>query len=536
MHCQPELDRDLQYEGVLPDATLLQWHRDRYSTSKHLLTLYSIAHGLQAKRIIEIGFGRSTFVLARAAFENAGTLESCDIEDFRGLLSETEQKVVRCHVGSSDEFWQRVEPGFDFAFLDHFSSEAQPDEWVVRELEQALTKLTPGGMLAIHDGFVAKYRLRSVVEMLRRQLGLRYECLTMPFNYGLTLWRRAQSVEDFGPDPFLKKPEIALAAQRAHPPTETRGSRPRILLIDDVPDWIFARHCHELMARLSEQFELTTLHAGEPFDEEAYDLIYPLEWNLLDATKIHDRYKYVTGIRSFTSWQHRSPSEFGTWLARTFGHVHAVSSALVQAFRQFVPDIRLLRHGVDIDHFSPTTYADQSGESIVVGWCGNKLASVKGTDTLIEPLALLPRVRVAQSNYRDGQRTRAQMPAFYDSIDVYVCASACEGHNNALLEAAAMGRAIITTDTGTVREWLRHGHSALVVEPQLDDFVAAIEHLRDHPSLRRTLGDNARSAVHAHMDWDVMAEEHARFFSHALARLPAPRATDALPFDTVASR
>ncbi|MCA8969610.1 MAG: glycosyltransferase [Planctomycetes bacterium] len=516
MHCQTELDRDLQYDGVLPDSTLLQWHRDRYSTSKHLLTLYSIAHGLKAKRIVEIGFGRSTFVLARAAFENHGTLESCDVEDFSSLLSETERRTVRCHVGSSESFWQRVAPGFDFAFLDHFSSESQPGDWIVHELEQALTKLAPSGILAIHDGFVAKYRLHSVVEMLRHQLGVRYECLTLPFNYGLTLLRRAQAIDEAEPDPFPKKVENAINLREADPPADTRDSRPRILLIDDVPDWIFARHCHELTSRLSEQFDLTTLHAGEPFDESTFDLIYPLEWNLIDATRIHDRHKYATGIRSFTSWQHRSPSEFGTWIANTFGHVHAVSSALVETFRRFVPDILLLRHGVDIEHFSPTTYADLSGESLVVGWCGNKLANVKGTDTLIEPLELLPNVRVVQCNYRDGQRTRAEMPAFYDNIDVYVCASACEGNNNSLLEAAAMGRAIITTDTGTVREWLRHGHSALVIEPRLEDFVAAIEHLRDHPHRRRALGDNARSAVHDHMNWDVLAAEHARFFSNAL--------------------
>ena len=87
MHCQRELERDLGYVGTLPDEVLMRWHAERYSTSKHLLTLYSLAHGLGARRIVEVGFGRSTFVLARAAHENGGTLESCDLQDFSALLS-----------------------------------------------------------------------------------------------------------------------------------------------------------------------------------------------------------------------------------------------------------------------------------------------------------------------------------------------------------------------------------------------------------------------------------------------------------------
>ena len=56
MHCQAELERDLAYEGMLPDEILLAWHQDRYSTSKHLLTLYSMARGLGAQNLVEVGY------------------------------------------------------------------------------------------------------------------------------------------------------------------------------------------------------------------------------------------------------------------------------------------------------------------------------------------------------------------------------------------------------------------------------------------------------------------------------------------------
>ena len=54
MHCQSEIEADTGYSGFLADETLFRWFHDRYSTSKHLLTLYSIAGGLNAKTIVEV--------------------------------------------------------------------------------------------------------------------------------------------------------------------------------------------------------------------------------------------------------------------------------------------------------------------------------------------------------------------------------------------------------------------------------------------------------------------------------------------------
>jgi hypothetical protein len=42
MHWQAEIEADTGYQGFLPDETLFRWFHDRYSSSKHLLTLYSI--------------------------------------------------------------------------------------------------------------------------------------------------------------------------------------------------------------------------------------------------------------------------------------------------------------------------------------------------------------------------------------------------------------------------------------------------------------------------------------------------------------
>jgi glycosyltransferase involved in cell wall biosynthesis len=127
-------------------------------------------------------------------------------------------------------------------------------------------------------------------------------------------------------------------------------------------------------------------------------------------------------------------------------------------------------------------------------------------------------VELAFCGYQDRNLTLEEMPAFYDSLDAYVCASSTEGNNNALMEAAAMQRAIITTDNGTVPEYLRAGESALIVGREPRQFAEAVIRLRDDPGLRVALGQKARAAVVAAFDWKAMAMEYRNLFRSALAK------------------
>jgi glycosyltransferase involved in cell wall biosynthesis len=109
-----------------------------------------------------------------------------------------------------------------------------------------------------------------------------------------------------------------------------------------------------------------------------------------------------------------------------------------------------------------------------------------------------------------------EMRDFYNSIDAYICASNLEGSNNSLLEAASMERAIITTDVGTVPEYLKNAESALIVQRDLQSFRQAAERLRDNPEKRLAMGKAARASVVKHWDWKTRAEDFRRFFREAI--------------------
>jgi predicted O-methyltransferase YrrM len=191
MSHQDELERDLAGHTLVDDALLLRWFREGYSTSKHLLTLYSLAVGLRARVIVEVGFGRSSFVLARAAAENGGRFFSCDMRDFSYLLSPEERAVTTFLHGPASRVWNHPEVragGIDLAFLDYFSDPGLPADFTRREIAACLALVRQNGVIAVHDTAVPGYR--SAETFATGSFGARVERVTLPYQYGLGVLRR----------------------------------------------------------------------------------------------------------------------------------------------------------------------------------------------------------------------------------------------------------------------------------------------------------------------------------------------------------
>ena len=296
-----------------------------------------------------------------------------------------------------------------------------------------------------------------------------------------------------------------------------RNARPRILLLADVPNWIFARHCRMLQRYLSDEFDFTIRFMGDRFNEEDFTLIYPLEWVVIEPGTIRDPRKYITGIRSHLWWPDRDFNEFTRFLLSKFNRVHVVSRRLFDIFEPALPGVAYVTHGVDTEFFKPSTSTDQSGNRVRVGWAGNRNSDArKGFAEIIEPLGKLRGVELVFCGYIDCNLSLDEMRSFYDSLDIYVCASDLEGNNNSLMEAASMARAIITTDNGTVPEYLHHGENALIVDRSPEDFIQAVETLRDDPALRVRLGKGACEAIKRSWNWRDKAEDYRRFFKEAI--------------------
>ncbi len=313
-------------------------------------------------------------------------------------------------------------------------------------------------------------------------------------------------------------PQMSLLSDSVHVTPRTVPRTPRILVIADVPNWIFERHARTLQALLGDEFDITVQYHTDAFDEETWDLIYVMEFGLVPAAKITQPWKYVTALRSHVSWKAVAAPELARYLKTHFQRTHVVSERLRRELAPWLPTVAYVTHGIDGALFRKVVRQRAPGAPLRVGWAGNRQTAVKGFADFIAPLAALPGVELVFCGYADRNLTRDEMPAWYADVDVYVCASLTEGNNNALLEAAATGCAIVTTDNGTVPEYLRNGENAFIVARERDAFIHAVSALRDDPDLRARFGDAASAAVLPTWTWEQKGQDYRAFFRTALAQ------------------
>lgn len=89
------------------------------------------------------------------------------------------------------------------------------------------------------------------------------------------------------------------------------------------------------------------------------------------------------------------------------------------------------------------------------------------------------------------------MPSAYNGADVFFFPTHAESYGNVLMEAAACERAIVLRDIEIYRGWFTHKENCLK-GTTVDEFVQAVEQLKDDPVLRESLAGAARNTAEEH--------------------------------------
>ena len=174
----------------LPSSTPLTRERlfelfdENFDTSKHVLILYSIARGIDAKNILEIGVreGISTEALLTAAEENNGILYSVDINPCIETRERLKSDNWRFFNMPSDEFFKTNKVVFDCVFIDgdHSYEQVKKDFW------NSYNSLRDDGIIMLHDYFSwVGYGVKKLVDEIP------FEKVTLPFGNGLTIVRKS---------------------------------------------------------------------------------------------------------------------------------------------------------------------------------------------------------------------------------------------------------------------------------------------------------------------------------------------------------
>jgi glycosyltransferase involved in cell wall biosynthesis len=103
------------------------------------------------------------------------------------------------------------------------------------------------------------------------------------------------------------------------------------------------------------------------------------------------------------------------------------------------------------------------------------------------------------------------MAAFYGACDLFVFSSRGEGFGLPALEAMACGCAVITTDSGGVRQFASDAQNCLMTSPNDAQALAhAIESLVHDAECRKALADAGRETAQAY-DQTAVLDRFCRF-------------------------
>jgi glycosyltransferase involved in cell wall biosynthesis len=232
-------------------------------------------------------------------------------------------------------------------------------------------------------------------------------------------------------------------------------------------------------------------------------------------------------------------------------HCVGVSVAMVEEFRRYgVPDLRLSRipYGTPLSPGSISESLDQDSdlrsfaeaEGLRILYVGS-LIPRKSVATLLEAARRvqasgsivtigvvgfgpdLSELREAAASSRldvrfVGQRRPEAIAGWLSAADVLVLPSLSEGRPLILLEALAMGRAVIATDIAGSRELVQHGRTGFLFPPKDASSLANyLARLAQAPSEAVRMGQAARDWFEAEgLSADAIARRHVLLYERII--------------------
>ena len=238
---------------------------------------------------------------------------------------------------------------------------------------------------------------------------------------------------------------------------------------------------------------------------------------------------------------------FPCWGNKVIAVSEQVREHLLRDFKVEETDIRLVNNGIDIDRFGirdPAYGLSKKkelglGQGPVVGIVA-RLSDVKGHVYLIEAMqevmAVFPAVQLLivgegkmqtelmRLTRRLGIERRVFfLPSVRDTagvllaMDIFVLPSLREGLGLSLMEAMAMGLAVVASDIGGIKSLVRHGDNGLLVEAgNVRQLSAAILTLLKDKDKAKMLGRGARSTIEKNFSQDKMILATEKVYAECL--------------------
>jgi len=398
----------------------------------------------------------------------------------------------------------------------------------------------------------ARDALKRSAEYLERKHGFRV------WSHGVDEWLRSRH-QELG----LGDPSAAAAPPPPVQKSPAPRKRPRIALVIDTDGWAFGNIARQLERHLSDRFEFVTIPMDVLDTNVDRLLLLVSDCDLVHVfwrehlrligsdfarayaealgcpyDRFHERFVKAR-IFSTAVYDHlfldKAEAEERRPIFRHLVRGYYVASRrlerIYESLEGYPPPVALLEDGVDLELFAPRDlerFQNVGRRELVVGWAGNsrwaaERGDPKGVDTILKPAVEQLRreglpIRVFFADRAERMIPHRDMPAYYGSIDVYVCTSAMEGTPNPVLESMACGVPVISTDVGIVPDAFGPRQSQFILrERSVHCLKATLGRLTSDPSLLRDLSSENLDRIRS-WDWAKKVQGFASFFDHCLGR------------------
>jgi glycosyltransferase involved in cell wall biosynthesis len=311
----------------------------------------------------------------------------------------------------------------------------------------------------------------------------------------------------------------------------------RVLLIPDEPHWALDKNARDLVKFNNRDVQLDICYFQEFMNAHeryyrTYDLIFPMYMGLFFTMLKHriPAAKVATGIRSFHRWDRGRTRPPGynvrppRHVLRRLRKAVLVNTHCRKLWHVFSPHLPVVhtKYTCDLEVFFPERPRKPS-EKLVVGWAGSlrNHPGKRGFHDLIRPVCTeLADVQLkVQAKEIDFVTDDNRMREFYNSLDLYICASRSEGTPRPVLEAAACGVPVLTTDVGIVPELIVDDCNGFIVERTADAIRARLQWIVEHRDILPSLGEAARQRMEREFRWESLVGQWIDFFACALERV-----------------
>ena len=194
--------------------------------------------------------------------------------------------------------------------------------------------------------------------------------------------------------------------------------------------------------------------------------------------------------------------------------------------RQIAEGSVTIANGVDLDHFWPSSDPPDPRRLLFIGSFRHKPNVLAVEFFLREVFPLLHDTTLHviagpdHEKFWDLHHRNVEVegfvadvrPAYRRATMAIAPLVASAGTNIKIMEAMAMGKAIVSTEAGIHGLELQRDHDAVVTDKP-DVMAAAIEHLLDYPADRIDLERNARATAERLYDWDAIAVQQAELYN-----------------------